>query len=463
MHAPQIHKAAAPGKAPPAEAAQAPSKQPKLGGGYEQQAAALTPGAQPVGMPDPKAVVRELLAQGITSENEITNELFYRANEVLRGTKLKANTPEAKQWLSLRDAVVRPEMAAAKKATKPDKDPDKKPEDPAIDEPAPAPAPAPEEAEQAKSKPSGGSSKASMNDAYKNQNDNSYDDDLANWKGDSAGKNTCNMTALTMALISIAGEDKAREAVVAWLRKKGPRSGATAKVGGKKVLLTKVLKDDALLAKVQLEDLVIAVAVASGDSYGTVTKAHTILGIAKKTGLVKGGSTKGTQQYLSKPEVRQAAKEALDRGARIVAQTKGHYVYLTAVRDDGIVVHDPAGARVTVSGDSNLWPGTLEAKLGTWLGRLDSDARRQTALRRTSLEPSTRPFMERACAAATMKGDAKKAEKDKLKAEFPGYLDLGKNNFYALSELDEYKCRLGITLEPSDSDKEADKTQAGGE
>lgn len=202
----------------------------------------------------------------------------------------------------------------------------------------------------------------------------------------------------------------------------------------------------------------LAAAVAVGDSYKSVTTANMILGIAKKSGLVKGGSTKGTQQHLKDPEARKAAKEALDKGARIVAQTKGHYVYLVDVRDDGIVVHDPAGARIAL--DKNLWPGKTSDKLGTWLGRLDGNDKRETALRRCGQEPANRAFIERAVAVAQLSGKEKKEEKAKLMAEFPAYLELGKNNFYSIDELATYNARIGIMLEPNDTQDAAKQGDA---
>lgn len=90
----------------------------KSGEGFAEQAAALVPGAQPP--PDPgqaKSVVRELIGQGILGEHELTNEVFWRQNELMRGTKLKAGSREATQWQELRDTVVRPEVAASKKGS----------------------------------------------------------------------------------------------------------------------------------------------------------------------------------------------------------------------------------------------------------------------------------------------------------------------------------------------------------
>src|SRR5688572_30027950 len=66
--------------------------------------ATVTPG-------DPAADARELVAAGMLNENLITNEVFWRAYPPLRGIKLAAGTPDATEWIRMRNRYVRPAIA----------------------------------------------------------------------------------------------------------------------------------------------------------------------------------------------------------------------------------------------------------------------------------------------------------------------------------------------------------------
>ncbi|HUQ01481.1 MAG TPA: hypothetical protein VM261_03250 [Kofleriaceae bacterium] len=62
------------------------------------------------GAVDPAKVAAEQLAKGVHDENTITNEVFWACRpEVGRG-KLTAGSPEAREWLRLRDEIVRPAL-----------------------------------------------------------------------------------------------------------------------------------------------------------------------------------------------------------------------------------------------------------------------------------------------------------------------------------------------------------------
>lgn len=302
--------------------------------------------------PNPGAldVVRKLLGEAERNENVLTNEAFWAGHPELRGQKLAAGTPEAQAWLRVRDEVVRPALKTAvppKPAAAPVASGGSA-KDAKDAKPAAKPEPKPEPKDKEAAKPAVPGATASSDDKYYCQGDNSYDDDEANWLNGSAAANTCNMTALVMALVSMAGEAKVREGLAALCRKKGSRAGAKIKAGTRSQLVTTVLKTPALLALVQLEDLAIAAAVKSTDSYKGVTFLGTIMKIAKESGIASAARTaKETEEDLWKPEAREAAKAALAKGQRVVCGTINHFVYLTEVRDDGIVVHDPAGLRAT--------------------------------------------------------------------------------------------------------------------
>lgn len=394
-----------------------------------------------------RLIARDLAARAGGDANVLTDEVFYRLFPWLAGQKLAAKSPEAKAWVEVRDHAVVPELDALRDSMKPtggksDKSETKDTEG--------ANAESDTEAGGAPIYAAGG--KSSTADLYRTQNDNSYDDELANWKKDSAGSATCNMTAVAMALISIAGsEDVAKQAVALYLKKHGMRDGATAKIGGKRVALSKVLSDGSMLAKAQLEDLCIAAAVKIGGSYDSVTMTSIMLKVAKKSGLVKDGTAYASTEKMTDPAVLERAKELLASGNRVIVGTVNHYVYLTAVRDDGILVHDPAGARVSVSGDPKyLWPGKASDKLGHWDSALRKDSLREVALRRVSHNPEVLAAFTQEAAALSLSGDEKKAAREAVKQDHPGTLNTGANNFYGLDELAEYNCRIRVVMTPNE-------------
>jgi hypothetical protein len=393
---------------------------------------------------------RDFAQRGVTDEAFLTDQVFYRVFPWLNGQKLAAKSPEAKAWVEVRDKAVRVEVKSFQDQMK--KGPDKSDKDKAADEKADAEV-VPGEATINPTK--GAGAKTGTGDAYLNQNDNSYKHDEESWYNGSAGSNTCNMTAISMALISIAGsEDVAKQAVALYLKKKGPRAGAVAKVGGKVVSMKKIINDSALIAKVQLEDLVIAAAVIGG-GYDAVTSPLTMLNVAKASGLVKGGSAPSKDRDLKDPAVLARAKTLLAEGKRVIVGTVNHYVYLTAVLDTGILVHDPAGARVTVSGDPKyLWPGKASDKLGVWDKAIKSEPLRSTTLRRLSHNPEALALFEQECQALDLSGSEKTAARAEVKKDHPGFIATGANNFYSIEEFAEYNCRIRVILEPTESAKE---------
>jgi len=386
-----------------------------------------------------RLIARDLAARAGGDANVLTDEVFYRLFPWLAGQKLAAKSPEAKAWVEVRDRAVVPELEAWRDTMKPEK----KGSSGASAEP---------ETQAGGGAISAAGGKSSTADLYRTQNDNSYDDDLATWKKDSAGGATCNMTAVAMALISIAGsEDVAKQAVALYLRQHGTRDGATAQIGGKRVPLSEVLSDGSLLAKAQLEDLCIAAAVRIGGSYDAVTMTSIMLKVAKKSGLVKDGAAYASTEKMTEPAVLKRAKDLLASGSRVIVGTVNHYVYLTAVRDDGILVHDPAGARVSVSGDPKyLWPGKASDKLGHWDSALGKGSLREVALGRVAHNPEVKAAFTQEAAALSLSGDAKKAAREAVKQDHPGTLNTGANNFYGRDELAEYNCRIRVVMTPNE-------------
>ena len=173
--------------------------------------------------------------------------------------------------------------------------------------------------------------------------------------------------------------------------------------------------------------------------------------------LVKDGKAYASTEKMKDPVVLARAKTLLAEGKRVIVGTVGHYVYLTAVLDDGILVHDPAGARVQVSGTPKyLWPGSAAGKLGHWDGGLKGDLL-PTTLRRVSHNAKVRAAFEQEAAALTLKGQARTDARNAVKQDHGGTLNTGENNFYSLDELDTYNCRIRVILEPNEESKDAGK------
>jgi hypothetical protein len=59
---------------------------------------------------DPAKVAAEQLARGVHDENTITNEVFWACRPDVGRDKLAAGSPEANEWLRLRDEIVRPAL-----------------------------------------------------------------------------------------------------------------------------------------------------------------------------------------------------------------------------------------------------------------------------------------------------------------------------------------------------------------
>jgi hypothetical protein len=63
---------------------------------------------------DSKKVAEEQIAHGVHDENTITNEVFWALRPAQRGDHLKPGSADAKEWLRLRDEIVRPAMSSHK-------------------------------------------------------------------------------------------------------------------------------------------------------------------------------------------------------------------------------------------------------------------------------------------------------------------------------------------------------------
>jgi hypothetical protein len=428
----------------------------------------------------------ELVAAGFIDENKLTNELFWLRYPAWRSMKLEVGTPGAKEWIRLRNDFARLALVtmednkAPAEPVKPPAPP--KPAVPATPqahvEPASEPprpvepkAPEPPKVEPPKAEPEpehkqGGAgailmaaskgatvTSSSADDQYFTQSGNSYTDSVGGqrrgWYKKSAAANTCNMTSLTMALVSIAGsEEKARDKICEVLREKGIHAGAVCRVGDKSVPVTKIINDPELLSQVQLEDLVTAAGIGKGGGYADVTKARTIARVAKDSGLVENANYfKDGRPHLRKAPVREKAKQMLAEGQRVIAGTGHHYVYLAEMRDDGMVIHDPAGARL--GPQIFVHGGQPRERVNEWLRYLHNPNLRDKLMRRVSLNPRATAALERLSEMAHMNKHDKKEALEGFFTEFPDAIDFGQANFYSLEDISDFDAVLCVALGPA--------------
>jgi hypothetical protein len=392
---------------------------------------------------------------GYTDPNALTNIAFWAAHPELFETKLNPGQPNfvalAAEWVRLRDGIVHDHAVAEapnKTAAKPA----------AATPPASAPPsghiPAADIAAQTASVPPAGAGTAGASDKYFTQDFGHYQDVAEKgknvgqtriWLYGSSGANVCNMTSLTMGLVSMAGEAEVRSKMIGLLKSQGMHVGAQVQVGGAFVPLAEALDDPHTVGRIQTIDLVTAVAIGPHGEYGSVTAAETIARVAKEAGLANADVATG-KIYFTDPKVREKAAKMLADGKRVIAGTVNHYIYLLEVRSDGVVVHDPAGARVTPGLKGALF---VHNGNGGHIARefLAMDTvRRETALRRVSTNPKAAAVVNQLPDIAAMKGAEQAAALKKLAKEHSDYISTGATNFYATSEFQENQLRLRVIL-----------------
>jgi hypothetical protein len=410
-----------------------------------EELTAMAPAGHGVG------VVLAAIGRGEHDENAITDELYFTLHPDPAHKKLEPGTAEAKEWLRLLTEVVRPALAQhapakAQAASAP----------PAVatqaTQPAlpasPAPAAPPATGGGASSSVGGGG-----HDKYFTQNFNSYDDNIASpqWsKLNSAAGNTCNVTSLSMALVNMCGGDEncVRVAALAKLRGHGARPGAVVSIDGSSVSLAKALADDKLANRIAIPDLLTALGIETyanaklnelGD-WSTLAALAKDLGIAHSAAQMKDGS-------LAHADARKQAKQRLDKGEQIIVHTPHHICYLVDATDEGVIIHDPAGARLLPEGamfiDSGPAGELLERR---WLPRLHNAAAQETARRRLATNPEALAVVEQVIALIPLTGKAYKEAAKKLKA-MTGQVEMGANNFYAASECAAYELGVAVDLE----------------
>ncbi|KAB2892449.1 MAG: hypothetical protein F9K40_18435 [Kofleriaceae bacterium] len=356
--------------------------------------------AQPLD-PNDQAVEAEVqrhLEAGERDVNAITDAAYYRLYPELAGEKIAKGSEQARTWLWLRDMFVTPALRRAPAAT-------------------PAPSPSPEA------------------DVYRTQNDNLY----------MAG-GTCNMTSLTMALLSFADGDETlvkQKAGTALQRLGKPLGGI--KIDGKREDLRHAIETPGLLARIQVEDLLTTLANLKGLK---VTHGDTILAIAKETELVATGKA-GITGYLKDTKTRARAAEMLAQGQQVILGVQGgpgHYVFLTQVLDDGIVVHDPAGCRCQY--DAPYFLPTAQATtywLKTMMTSLGRAGWTEAARRRLSHNPGMLEIVEHLVAARRLAGKEQASAIKELATGGP--LAMGESNFYSLADIAHYKMDIRVEMQ----------------
>jgi hypothetical protein len=397
------------------------------------------------------AALRLLVAAGHGDTNALTNLAFWTNHPELFGTKLMPTQPNFAQlsaeWIRLRDGIVRAAHTASvgKSAA------------PATPATQPAAGTVPADVIAAESPPPGpaGPARAGSGDRYFAQGVGRYRDvadsgekagQVRLWLYKTSGANVCNMTSLTMGLVSMAGEDTVRARMIGLLRTAGMHAGAEVQVGGKWVGLAAALDDPRLSARIRTLDLVTAVAIGRHGVYKDVTEIGTIVRVARDAGIApKAAAAKGNIRFTD-PQVRARAAQMLADGKRVILGTVNHYVYLTEVRDDGVVVHDPAGARVTpgLKGYLFVHAGNGAAIASEFL-KMDA-GRQEAAVRRVTTNPAAAAVINELPPIAALPAAERAAAVARVATAHSGHVETGVSNFYATSEFKEHDLRLQVTL-----------------
>jgi hypothetical protein len=355
-----------------------------------------------------EAEVQKHISAGERDVNGITDKVFWRLHPALDGKKLAAGSKDAADWVWLRDTFVTPAVQSA----------------PALETGA---APADGTASTDGTAPATG-------DIYQTQNDNLY-----------LPGGTCNMTSLTMGLLSMTNGDdmQIKQKTAEALRRLGKPLGKI-KIDGKNVDLLKVFDTPALLAKVRVEDLLTTLAELNGLD---VTNAGTILKVAELTGVANSGKAGGLDK-LSDPAVRQRIGEHVRNGQRVILGVQGgpgHYIYLVEMRSDGLIAHDPAGCRcqreapffLATTVRTSYW-------VQTWMNLLGTPGWPAAARRRLSHNPTVLAVVERLLEARGADGHKQAAI---LKEVATGAkLNMGENNFYSLDDIDHYGMDVRVEM-----------------
>lgn len=390
-----------------------------------------------------RLLAEQIEAGARSTENNLTNELFWLEYPSLKDEKLQPGTPEAVRWLRIRDRVVHPLLAARAKAA-----PSTGWSPPAGKSGAPKNmVPAGEVAAES----GGGEAKqASLDDKYFVQDVGRYQDVNDKgvtrvWMYGSSGMNICNMTTLTMGLVSMAGEAEVRTKIVALLRSKGMHAGASVQIGQTWTPLAEALDDPKILDRIALIDLVTAAAIGE-HGYGDVSLPGTIARIARESGLAVKSDTIRGQPRMATEKGRTMAKEMLAAGKRVIAGTINHYVYLIEVNDDSVILHDPAGARVEpgLTGPVFLHGGSAASIAREW-SRLD-EGRRKIAVSRLSTNPEAAPIVNRLAEISAMEETERKPAIATLAKDHPGHIATGARNLYTSSEWAAHDLRLCVSL-----------------
>jgi hypothetical protein len=402
------------------------------------------------------AALRLLVAAGHGDPNALTNLAFWAAHPELFGTKLQPSQPGFAQlsaeWIRLRDGIVRAAHSASSSPGKPTA-----PTTPAT-QPAAGTVPADVVAAESPPPRVAGATKAGSGDTYFAQGTGHYRDvadsgatagQVRVWLYGSSGANVCNMTSLTMGLVSMAGEDEVRARMIGLLRTAGMHAGAQVQVGGKFVDLAAALDDPRMSARIRTLDLVTAVAIGKHGSYKSVTDAGTIARVARDAGIATKAAEATGRIEFTDPRVRAKAAQMLADGTRVIVGTVNHYVYLTEVRGDGVVVHDPAGARVTpgLKGYLFVHAGNGAAMAAEFL-KMDA-GRQAAAVRRVTTNPAAAAVINELPAIAALPKAQQAAAAAQLAAAHPGHVETGASNFYATSEFEENNLRLRVMLSRS--------------
>lgn len=376
------------------------------------------------------SVIELLIGNGYRDESKLTDIAFWMHHPDLSGEKLHSGLPGypelSKEWLDLRTTVVRPAFVAPK---------------PGASGGPKGMVPADQLAAE-----SGGGGGA----RYFTQYASHYRDADAPrvWQKGESGQGTCNTASLTMGLVSMASESEVRTRMVALLKSRGMHVGASVQIGKDWVSLAEALDDPKVVNRIPLIDLVTAVAIGEHGKYTDVELPATLARVAREAGLAVESDPVHGQPRLATDKGRALAGEMLAEGKRVLAGTRDHYVYLLEVRDDGAIVHDPAGARIDPEKVRPifLYPGDANFIADQWKSKSMDDTKRAAAQRRVSTNPEAAAIVNRLVEIWAMPEPDRKKPLAGLAKDHPGDISAGSRNFYSSSEFSAHDLRLVVSL-----------------
>ncbi len=268
------------------------------------------------------AALRLLVAAGHGDTNALTNIAFWAAHPDLFGTKLQPSQPNFAQlsaeWIRLRDGIVRaahstadtrqtaPHLAAVHTA-RTGNGPRRR---------GRCREPAASGRRRIAGRERRQVLRAGRRPLPRRRRPGENAGKVRVWLYGSSGANVCNMTSLTMGLVSMAGEDEVRARMIGLLRTAACTPARRCRSAASSWTSPRRWTTRGTSARIRTLDLVTAVAIGRHGSYKSVTDAGTIARVARDAGIATKARRRPGSILFSDPRVRAKAAQMLaDRHA----------------------------------------------------------------------------------------------------------------------------------------------------